>query len=124
MLTLAPERAEQLALDIAIDTERHERQDWQRALDRNLHALEDYVMPHQQALVWQPGTRQQGRGDKGFRAFDVQIVTSSSCTCSRFKLRDRCEHVAFITRLEVEGITLGQDVPVRAVDIEENEVAA
>ena len=123
MITISNSRALQMALDFETDSERLARNEWQRAVDCNLHALQDYVMPHQ-ALVWQPGVRKPGPNDAGYRAFNVQITTPDTCTCQRFKLRDRCEHVTFIQRLQADGIKLTQDVPVRAVEIEKDEVAA
>lgn len=119
MITSNTEHTLQMELDFEIDAERLDRQEWQRAIDRNLHALTDYVDPHQ-LIIWQPGNRQRGIPT----GFDVQLTTLTICTCSRFKLRDRCEHVVFVERLEAAGIVPGTETPTRSVEIAESETAA
>lgn len=123
MLTLSPKLTMQLEMDFETDKSRLARHDWQVAVERNLHALRDYVNPNQ-AIVWQPGLRKRGPDTGGYGTFNVQLTTVNDCTCSTFKLKGRCEHVAFVKRLESGSIELGQDVPVRAVEIEGIEEAA
>lgn len=124
MITLNNERIRQMELDFEIDQERLDRLDWRRAIENNLHALQDYVRDDQ-LMIWQPGVLKRGRGADGFKAFDVQIATRTRCTCSRFKLRDRCEHIAFVKHLEASGNTPDTDTPIAAVHtMEGNEVAS
>lgn len=121
MITIIKDRSFQMELDLETDRIRLDRNDWKRALEENLHALQDYVHPHQ-LIIWRPGP--EHRSQKGRHTLDVQLTTSTSCTCSRFKLRDRCEHIAFARHLEAAGIAPDTDTPVRANDITEREVAA
>lgn len=113
MLTLTTEHATQIDLDVATDAARHARNDWQRAIEHDLRALKDYVHDHQ-LIIWRPGDGRAGGGT----AFDVQLATASQCTCSHFKLRDRCEHIAFVRTMESLGIALTENDPVHAGDLE------
>lgn len=121
MLTITPDRATQIALDFETDNARRERNDWQNAIDSNLHAIRDYV-DSSQAIVWRPGIRKRGPGTAGYGAFNVHLATNDSCTCQTFKLNERCEHVAFVRRIEALGIELGQDNTVKAIDINDSTV--
>lgn len=127
MLVISDTRAVQLEMDLDTDRHRLARLEWQRALECDLHAVSDYVRPDA-LLMWQPGSMKRGPIKKGtpegFHAFSVQLTTLTSCTCQRFRLKDRCEHVAFAVELNARGILPAQDVAVRAVSIEGNEVAA
>lgn len=116
MITINETRAAQMELDFAIDAERQARQEWQRAIDSNLHALQDYVSPAQ-LIVWQPGERKRGPQSGHGRTFDVQITTSTSCTCQRFKLLERCQHVAFVRKLQAVDALPGPETPVAAREV-------
>lgn len=89
MLTIA--HTVQLMLsDMETDAARIARAEWQRAIDDDLHAIRDYVghTTSYRLIVWEPGLR-------GY----CDLVTPTSCTCSRFKLWDRCQHTAFAQKL-------------------------
>lgn len=119
MITTIHANFAQMELDLEVDAARQQRQEWQRAIDNNLHAIADYV--HAGSLiVWQPGEP----GRNGARAFDVQVTSQSACTCQRHRLIGRCPHTAFAQRLVDSGHTLTTDTPIAAVDIEANEVTA
>lgn len=121
-MTISPERAIQIELDFETDNARRERNDWQRAVDTDLRALQDYVDPRQ-AIVWQPGVRKRGPNTaSGFGALAVHLVSPDGCTCQAWKLRAHCEHQTFIKRLREWSIELGQDVPVKAVDLNDSTV--
>lgn len=91
MITLVMDRAHQMQLDLETDRIRHQRTDLQLARDLDLRALRDYAKPYlEQYIVWQPG---EGTGN------EVHLTTATSCTCQRFKLKERCPHVAFVQRL-------------------------
>lgn len=99
----------QLEIDMAIDDERRDRLNWQRAIDDDLHAIQDYV-GHETSyrlIVWEPGLR-------GY----CDLVTPTSCTCSRFKLWDRCQHTAFAQKLAAADMLPGLEAPVSVREVD------
>lgn len=102
-------RAEQLEMDFEIDQARIQAANWQRALDHDLRALQDYVH-HHQTIVWRP--REYNKSQ------EVHLATSETCTCTRYKLRDHCEHIAFVQRLESTGKMPDMKTPVAAWEVQ------
>lgn len=97
--------------DLEIDRARWERADWQRALDDDLRAVQDYVHQDTHYIVWKPG---EGKRGGNTRTQDVQLASATSCTCQRFKLRERCQHVAFVRRMEAADQLPDMHTPVAA----------
>lgn len=121
MATITNTETYQLRLreDAAIDDARTSRLEWQRAVDMNLHAVQDDIDPNQ-LIIWRPVIHLGGSGYTSAsdrQAFDVQLTTTTSCTCSRFRLRDRCEHLAFVRKLESSKITPGPDLAIHAKEV-------
>lgn len=113
MIATATDHATQLELDYATDSERIERNLWQRAIDHNLHAIRDYIDPSQ-LIIWQPGKR----GRRGATALDVQLVSTTACSCQRHRLHGSCSHTAFARRLVEAGHTISTDTPIAAREIQ------
>ena len=109
----------QLELDLETDTARLGRIEWRRALEADLHAIRDYVSPRTQLIIWQPGIiKRKGHAHTERGALQVEIATSDTCSCSRFRLKDRCEHLALVRALERSGHPVGTDTPVAARSLE------
>lgn len=112
MATVINHHTLQMELDFEADAGRRARQEWQIALDQDLRALQDYVYEHQY-IVWQPGERRRGA-----KAQEVHLTTHEACTCSRFKLRGSCQHIAFVRKLEETGTLPDTKTPVAAKEIQ------
>lgn len=113
MLTITKPELHQLQLiDAETDQARIERAEWQRAIEDDLRALQDYVHDHQ-LIVWHPG---EGNANAG-KAQEVHLTTGDSCTCQRFKLWERCQHVAFVRKLEAADMLPGKQKPVSAREV-------
>ena len=108
----------QLQHDTETDAARLGRIEWHRALAADLHALRDYVHPCQ-LIIWQPGIiKRRGHTETEPGALQVELTTGDTCTCHRYRLRARCEHVTFARALDHAGLSVDTITPVTARSLE------